>query len=398
MFEQASSPTRWTTDPCLRNQILLRVASIELLSRDGQGAKPVAKRVLDLKEPSRVSENKFTKTTTPNNGFNASGFPEVLDFLQLQADLEDQREDIARIDSNGTRIISSLDTRVVRIEDSVTKLKDSFGQARRDITGVQDDLTLLKEEVNTVKRANPGARAVSGLEEKLRFTDTALDQLRQDVGSIEQNLCKEVSAIQSELRQQKQEIETLKVDLKGRVPARDHAKDMAALRTEMLQMRRQMDELRNKPSERVVAPAHFPSKEIDILTSTIAKIGARASQVETLQMEFEILKGRVERAEASRLSPDDRLPPEPRDPQLSYANGLASQRKRTSSTLMKSQEPDSASKRPAFSSNHASTPAQLYDGPSEENEQLSPALKLTKTGKIDKRSQRTRKTGSGKIR
>lgn len=45
----------------------------------------------------------------------------------------------------------------------------------------------------------------------------------------------------------------------------------------------------------------LPSEELDILTSNIKKIGHRASQVETLKMEFQLLKGRVQRMESHGL-------------------------------------------------------------------------------------------------
>ncbi|KAK1541903.1 hypothetical protein CPAR01_05290 [Colletotrichum paranaense] len=43
----------------------------------------------------------------------------------------------------------------------------------------------------------------------------------------------------------------------------------------------------------------IPFWELDILTSNMTKIEARASQVETLQMEFDLFKSRIQRLEAS---------------------------------------------------------------------------------------------------
>ncbi|KAK1827208.1 hypothetical protein QBC39DRAFT_267529 [Podospora conica] len=388
------------------DQLLLRLASVELLTKDGQEAEFNAKRVLDVREPSKVSASNFPGAS-PSSAFGASSFHEIQDLVQIQNDLKAQREDIKRIDSNGFKIVSALDTRVVRIEEQVTKLKDSLGSFRSDIAGTQEDLASLKAEVGEVKRAAQNKGPVAGLEKRLKSTDAALQDIRQDVGALEEKFG-ELSGVNLELQRQKKEIDALKSDIRSRTLARDHAKDMAALRTEMLQMRRQMDEMRSKTVERVAAP--FPAKELDILASNIAKVGARANQVETLQMEFEILKGRIERSEASRQASDDRvaghttearnLPP--------YTDSPLARRKRASSIGDTITAVDPLFKRQAFSSGFNAS--QVYDVPSEwaeesaagqekhgENE-VTPAHKLTKSGNVDKRTQRPRRSLNGKIK
>ena len=257
-----------------------------------------------MREPSKVSTSNHPEAS-PSSGFNASTFHEIPDLLQLQGDLKAQREDIQRIDSNGFKIVAALDTRVNRFEEQVTKFKDSLVNFRSDVAGTQEDLASLKVDVSQVKREIQNKAPIAGLEKRLESTNSSLENIRQDVSALEERLDQELSGVKSELQRQKKDIDALKTDVRGRASARDHAKDMAALRTEMLQMRRQMDEMRSKTVERAAAP--FPAKELDILASNIAKIGARASQVETLQMEFDILKGRIERSEASRQTSDDRL-------------------------------------------------------------------------------------------
>ena len=126
---------------------------MQLLSRDGQQAEFIVKRTLDVGEPSKISTGGPSETApSPPNGFPTSAFPEIVDLVQLQADLLGQREDINRIDSNGFKIVSALDTRVARIGEQVGRLRDTLGNIRRDIGGVQDDLSSLKVDVNGVKR------------------------------------------------------------------------------------------------------------------------------------------------------------------------------------------------------------------------------------------------------
>ncbi|KAK1757724.1 hypothetical protein QBC47DRAFT_164319 [Echria macrotheca] len=410
------------------DQILFRLASVELLSRDGQEVEFTAKRVLDVKEPSKVND-RGPDASTNSSGHN-SAYPDLVDVFQLQADLQGQREDINRIDSNGFRILSALDTRVSKIDDSVTKLKDTLSSARRDISDIQEDLTSLKDEVNTVKRTTQQHAPLGPLERKLDTTITTIQTVCQEVNALQQNVGKEMSSLKSELRQQKQDLESLKTDLKGRESARDHAKDMASLRAEMLQMRRQMDEMRAsaQAAERehkqivttptpaptpALALAPFPTRELDILTRNLAKIGNRASQVETLQMELEILKGRVERAEAtSRQMPADERPTTQMRDVTAYAETSTGRGKRSLSAFGAAHESESAPKRAEISPSFSQKPAPAYQMPTpsweptsstprnrnidQQLESTDPTIRLTKSGKVDKRSQRTRKSAYGK--
>jgi archaellum component FlaC len=363
-----------------------------------------------VREPSKVSACNVPKVS-PSSGFGTTSFHEIQDLLQIQSSLKAQREDIKRIDSNGFKIVSALDTKVVRVEEQVGKLKDSLGSFRSDIAGTQEDLASLKAEVGEVKRAAQNKGPLAGLEKRLASTDKFLQDVQRDVGALEEKLGQELSGVNVELQRQKKDIDGLKADIRGRTSARDHAKDMAALRTEMLQMRRQMDEMRSKTVERVGAP--FPAKELDILASNIAKIGARASQVETLQMEFEILKGRIERSEASRqVSSDERLAGHATEARSlpPYTDSPLARRKRASSNADTITAADSLFKRQAFSSGFNASQVSVYDVPSGwagesashagqekhgENE-VTPAHKLTKSGKVDKRTQRPRRSLNSK--
>jgi chromosome segregation ATPase len=361
---------------------LFRLASVDLLSRDGQEVEFTIKRVLDVREPSRVSTGGYSEGPQ-HSVFNAPAYPEIVDLLQLRADIDGQREDINRIDSDGSKIVTALDTRVARVEEQVSKLKDTLGSLHRDFGGVQVDITALKVDISEAKRAAQDKAPLEELEKSLQTTNRTLNEIRQDVSSLEKQVREGITGTKSELRQQKQAIEDLRTDVRNRVTARDQAKDMAALRAEMAQMKRQMDEMRSKAAGRVTA-APFPSKELNILTSNIAKLGSRASQVETLQMEFEILKERVERAEASRQSPINQVRPYHGDTEdlPSYP------RKRTLPGVGTPSSIDPTLKRTAFSSSYSEGPSQVYDGPQsptdeerQETENGEQNVRTTRAGK-----------------
>lgn len=112
------------------------------------------------------------------------------------------------------------------------------------------------------------------------------------------NLRAQVSGLQTQVN-----ILTSKAN--NSVSATDHANEVGTLRAENANLRRLLNNTRSNNNQE----QSFPPRELDILTSNIAKIGNRASQVETLQMEFEILKGRVKRLEADRETAETFMSP-----------------------------------------------------------------------------------------
>lgn len=365
-----------------------------------------------MKEPGKVNGNQFADLP-PEGSFGTSTFPHVFDITQIRVDIEEQREDIKRIDKDGFKMVSALDTRILRIEDKMGKFTDALSSLRRDFGNIKESVVSFRTELSHAKQTSQDVAAIAGLEGKLNATDTALVEVRQELSTLEGRLKKELSSLRTEVRQCRQGVEELKVDIQDRVSAHDYANDMTTLRAEMSQMRRQMDEMRSRGAERAVAP--FPSKELDILTSNISNIRNRASQVETLQMEFEILKGRVERVEtASRQSPEDRAPTHPvaQASMSSYGDGLDSQRKRPSSGAGITPLARHSPKRTAYSSSLSNLSSKIYDVPDDwptpssnqvvdqkETERVQDSgstVKLTRSGRIDKRTQRPRRSINGR--
>ncbi|KAJ4420936.1 hypothetical protein N0V85_000405 [Neurospora sp. IMI 360204] len=110
----------------------------------------------------------------------------------------------------------------------------------------------------------------------------------------------EMTEVGSQVQQELADLRTQVSELQTQV----NANEVRTLRAENANLRRLLSNTRsnNNPEQ------GFPPRELDILTSNTAKIGNRASQVETLQMEFEILKGRVKWLEADRQATERQEP------------------------------------------------------------------------------------------
>lgn len=369
---------------------MFKLASVTLSDNAGNDAEFVIKRVLDVRGPSKVNAT-GSFPGTPNGGFSPQSYTQVVDVFKLQSDLEVQREDISRIDSNGFKIVSALDRRVVSIERELKRLTDTMGDARRDIGITQEDVKFVKAETIDVKRLVEKRPSTTGLEERLDSVTTALGEVRQEVRNLAGQYKSELAELKRELSENRQDTENLKSQIKGRVPSRRHAKDMAAVLAELAQLRQQMNDVSSRrPSEQINAPLPFPSRELEILTSSIAKISNRASQVETLQMEFEIMKGRVERVEATGQNPisNTRQPTHT----VSIPDTSPPRRvKRNSSVIQATAGQTPPAKRPTTSSSYRKTPAPSHHTSPEPQDSTS-IMKLTKRGNIDKISLRGKRS------
>lgn len=293
-----------------RNQILLKRSTILPLSKDdNRKVELVVKRYLKLRQAPRSSSDHPPEGTPDAPGsYDRDGAPRgyyaspsaagVADISQLHAQIEAQRGDIDRIDSEGYKVVSALNDAVTRVEAGLGKMEATLAELRRDISGSHDDTASLKTEIKDVKKQSQVGVAenrtiIDRLEDQLKSANKTVEVARHELGELTAKFDKELGIIKAGLRQNTKEITELKSSVKDRVSVRDYAKDMAAVRGELAQLRKQMEDNRARPA------GPFPSRELDILTSNISKIGNRANQVESLQMEFEIFKGRVERIEAA---------------------------------------------------------------------------------------------------
>ncbi|OIW35589.1 hypothetical protein CONLIGDRAFT_63525 [Coniochaeta ligniaria NRRL 30616] len=390
----SSTPVNHVLD---ENQILFRITTVQPLSQaDGREVDLVVKRYLKLRETSRASTEK------PMNGASAGLYDEsspgagTAELSLLHAELEAQRSDIERIDSAGFKVISGLDDAVNRVEGDLGKMRDTLSELRRELRGNHDDMSSLKTEIKDVKKQSQDRTVVKRLEAQLNSANDTVETLRHELNDLASKFANELDSVKASLRQNTKEVEDIKSVVRDRVSTRDHAKDMASVRGELAQLRKQMDDSRAKP------PGPFPSRELDILTSNIAKIGNRASLVESLQMEFEIFKGRLERMEAASQARQAPVPSaettsayDRYDDHDYHANEpRSSRRKRPSSGLDTSPLPDSSSKRAATSSDAADTITATQwsqntpSSPVTEARTRADPTRLTKSGKVDKRAAR----------
>ena len=375
----------------------------EIPGQNGSVADLRVKRYLKLRDTSRAStEFPLNNASTGFLDETSSGAG-ASELSMVRAELDAQRTDIERIDSAGFKVISGLNEAVQRVEGDLGKMRDTLSVLRQELRDNHEDMSSLKTEIKAVKKQSQDRTVINRLEEQLKSADDAVGSVRQGLDNLAGQFQQEIDSVKAGVRQNTKDIDDIKSLTRDRVSGRDHAKDMATVRGELAQLRKQMDDSRSKP------PEPFPSRELDILTSNLAKIGNRASQVESLQMEFEIFRGRVERMEAAgqAAAASQVRPPAASAEKVSAYDRYddhdyreeaprSSRRKRPSSGLDTASGP-SSSKRAATSSDLNETiiatqwsedaPSSPVPHASEPMPRME-AARLTKSGKVDKRSQR----------
>ncbi|KAL7628608.1 hypothetical protein AAE478_000123 [Parahypoxylon ruwenzoriense] len=397
-----------------------------ITSLDGnEGVELSIQRTLKLKDPSRIG---FTATNTPptsengthisTNNDGPSGSHDRL-INHLQADLDTQREEIQRLDRAGCHIVSSLNDTVLRIEGEMKKLKEGMTYLREDLkhqhsraTDMENDVASLRNDVSETTKMSQDKSTYNHFEREIAWTNHFVTEVRANLSHRLDNLAGEqkqkhdtllsaLSRTQHDLICMQEELDGTREAMKGSVAAaKVYAKEVSSLRAELKQLReeRAREQSRRSPSEPV-----FPAREIDVLTTTIANIGQRASHVESLQMEFELLKGRVQRMESSRKQ----VVKDPVDVGIHHSKHLlnaqseASNRKRAYSFQQEdTTNPDvsigtSSTKRPILTSWSSSPPkdSDSRNSPSFRRAQrlstnTPDRLRRTKSGAIDRRSLR----------
>ncbi|KEY65658.1 hypothetical protein S7711_11304 [Stachybotrys chartarum IBT 7711] len=210
----------------------------------------------------RVMQNWAKDAPKPPSTMCSTSLPEEVDaatICELQTHVAAQGESIAHIGKVGVQKISSL--------------------------GTVTELAIVKDE-------NSRENDVSCFEQKLRKTDKSLSELRQagsEWESTTKRLQEEVSKLQEENARLKQEVvETRTVGRDGITTSKEYASEVAALRRELGKVRAELSEGIER-RETASSPT-FPPHELDIFATSMSKIWNRASQVESLQMEFELFK------------------------------------------------------------------------------------------------------------
>jgi DNA repair exonuclease SbcCD ATPase subunit len=387
-------------------------------------------RTLKLRDGSQNSSWPGAHTTTGENEYQGSAPQEYdqngsrsnvedeIHFGVLQAELDAQKEHMQRIDGAGYQIVSALDSAISRIEGEAKKLKDGLSDTQRDLKDQQTnhkcmekEISSLKSEVKHVKILVDDGSKCKRLEDEIAAAKKSLSSVKEDLQSTLnisiQTLREEHNTMRSDLGIALIELKTLRKELEeakniameGATAAKAAAKDTVTARAELQQVKTELARVRSK---RQTPPSNnaFPSEELEILTRNITVIGNRASQVEPLQMELQLLKGRVQRVESCNTPAandgaalafhrhEAAQTGDARRPQA----GVSQKRKLLDSDLTDTQEPSSPAKR-ATLPGWSSSPPGYYTSMSIKpplatggNPKAATSPRLTRSGAIDKRT------------
>ncbi|KAL7788648.1 hypothetical protein V8C37DRAFT_411597 [Trichoderma ceciliae] len=292
-------------------QIIFRIASIafKLATDLRRKAEPKIQRTLHLRGQPAVAQGK----PSPVNGKAApqnesSPSRDRFDIMQIQADLEVQQDEIQRIGAAGFQVMSTFDGTVARFEKQMRQLSESVASVRKDGDEQQADIKSLKTQMSDARWSSQSDAVVARLDQQLQTTDRVVTELRQIIQKSKTeaaSLRTELTAAQKEIADMKRANARLKegadeakqVAQEGIATSKLYASEVASLRREITQLRSELAHEHTHHSSLDEDPA-ISSHQLDILASNISKIGNRASQVESLQMEFDLFRTRMQRLEA----------------------------------------------------------------------------------------------------
>lgn len=228
--------------------------------------------------------------------------------MQIQTDLEAQQDEIQRIGTAGFQVISTLNSTVARFEKQMRELSDSVASVRKDGEGQQADIKSLKTQMSDAKRKGDSDAVIARLDKQLQTTDRVVSELRQMIqkSKIETTgLRLDLATAHKDIAEVKRTNERLKEDAaeakqvaqEGIATSKLYASEVASLRREITQLRSELGQENTHHTSMDEDPS-ITSHQLDILASNISKIGNRASQVESLQMEFDLFRTRIQRLEA----------------------------------------------------------------------------------------------------
>ncbi|RCI07836.1 hypothetical protein L249_5826 [Ophiocordyceps polyrhachis-furcata BCC 54312] len=296
-------------------QVVFRVTSINLRLASDMRRKvaPNIKRVLNLKVHNDQPK-KEQADASPETPQEYDAAPNRY-LVQIQNELEAHRQQIGQIGRTGVYVVSNFKSAVARVDWQIRQLNESVDGIRSDADRQRHALDLLESKVadakeEEAKRVCPCEAIVARLDKKLQDTDVLVTELRralQKSQSESETLRQRLSLTREELEVARGDAATLRADAdeaknaahESLAMSQEYACEVSSLRREVKQLQAQMKDERIL-SQPAPAAASFPSHELDILASSISKIGNRASQIESLQMEFDLFKTRLQRLEAAR--------------------------------------------------------------------------------------------------
>ncbi|KAI1213977.1 uncharacterized protein F4807DRAFT_207625 [Annulohypoxylon truncatum] len=407
-------------------QLFLRLSSIKTRAvNDHKLVDIKIQRTLKLRE---ASHSGSTTANTPPASEDSANMPmdhdgpseihgHLLDHIQDQLDA--QREETQRLNRAGFQMASSFDNAVLRIEGEIKKLKDGMGDLRDEretncnkIDAIDDNVAQLRIIVDDVKNASQNKSAYTRLDEELASAKQAIADVRLSLNNEldkstkrhqrkHETLTSDLNAVRLNLGAMRDELDGTKKTINKRISAENiHGTEIASLRAELKELR---EELAKERSQKTFPRGSmFPSREIDILTTNITKIGQRANQIETLQMAFELLKERVQRMEKGSTSNDQDASETGNQnrhsidllPEVSRRKRKHSPRPEETTDLPTPQTTSSSKKptRQLRSNSPLSNHGSLWSSPRAKAQtsdaQTADSPRLTKSGAVDKRSMR----------
>ncbi|KAF2968279.1 hypothetical protein GQX73_g5353 [Xylaria multiplex] len=385
-------------------QLLLRTSSIQIKHLDGQvDIKPIVQRILNLKNNPPVDDSEDDKLGSAffrDCNLRQATTNENPELSHILSTINAQGETLERLDTAGYQIVASFNRAVQRIDDEVGNLKNEMIQVTGDLSvsntksrSLFDDILSTRTDIEGIKRVLQPMVAQGRTEEQALSVRNAITKantsLRLEFSQTWEKFQERLNLLESELQDMRQDLKGFQILLEGAqatakatLPTSDaNTQEIMALKNELENLKRDLalDQSYRSSSTNPV----FASRELDILTSNITKIGYRASQVETLQMEFELLKDRVQRMEAQLPNWQEPQNPRSMDP------------KQMVSLKFLSEGGNNPRIPPSTTPNLRDDYVNRSNSPPLEKAHINTAragiLKLTKSGAIDKRT--IRKSG-----
>ncbi|KAI1280065.1 hypothetical protein F5Y07DRAFT_22497 [Xylaria sp. FL0933] len=397
--------------------LLLRTSSIQIKDPIRHTTiEPIIQRVLSLKNPPVRNSEDDGPSSTFFEGYNheqaANEDPQLGHIL---SEIDAQGEKLEQLDTAGYQIVASFNQSVEHMNQAIRNLQNDMTRMTGDLSSnsaktrsLTDELLSTKTEIKDIRRALQPLTAQSHLErEPYSVKDAVVEasaSLRIEFDDTWGKHQQKLNLLGSELENIQRNLMSLRTLLENAKTTANAAsstsstntEEIAALRTELGQLRQELAHERSyrPPSTH---PAFIPH-EMDILTSNITKIGQKASQIETLQMEFELLKGRLQRMEAQapaweRKPTADLQRQEPQQSHSVSQKYYSHPGRSLEDNLNLNTSSLTAPNVRGHDANRSSSPTASSSSPSAKAPKKPPrssAQRLTKSGAVDKRCLRKR--------
>ncbi|KAI0022575.1 hypothetical protein F4780DRAFT_184294 [Xylariomycetidae sp. FL0641] len=373
--------------------LFLRISSILTVNFESKGdVDLVIQRTLKLKEQSHHSTS------------NGSELGQIL------ANLIVQGEQIQRLDNAGYRIINAFEHAINRIDrgvkslqDGITELHENLTESRGRTTHSEAETISLKEHLKAAPNAASDIPRYERLEHEIGSAKeafaSACQSLRKDIHDFAKEQHERHHAVKSnfdsiskDLANMRKELsDTKKVAEASVVTCSAYATEVQSLKSELEQFKGEA--ARDRRYKPLSNNCPLPTPELGILADNITKIGQRASQVEPLHMEIELLKSRIQRMESETLN-SEKIPHSNLDFQrplnyhpahLTRGSPLSQLAGAASNTAVSSTAtPTKSAKRSTLVDRSGLSPT-LNGEPSSSGTKPTKSHRITKAGAIDKR-------------